>query len=371
MRNKVLGMLVGGAIGDALGMPVETWTPERIREVHTNGVTKYVDPIEHKWFTNDPNGSKTYMPAGTVTDDTQLTIATAKGLIAGHETALEDVSFAPYMDAIASEHVKAMQQTTAGWGKSTVEAIERIQAGIHWSESGKTDVPQRGTGNGIPMKCSPLAIWQNSRMRWKEDENEKTIFNNQPIIDYAAMTHYTKMSAQAGIYHTAGVRLCLIENPEYFKAKYFLNSLWHQTWGLETASEGYTFDISHLNNTDDKLEEPIDKLMKWSDDVFGNPMTVDNARAAFGNGSCYVYDSLPFSYFWFTRDPNSLMSVIRTVNAGGDTDTNAKMVGELIGALHGLEFFQTEENKWAIEGLLCYDEIISLGNHFCDVFGIE
>ena len=63
-RDKILGMLVGGAIGDAWGMGVETWTPEKIKEVHPNGVPEFVAPIGHKWFDAEKH------PPGTTTDDT-------------------------------------------------------------------------------------------------------------------------------------------------------------------------------------------------------------------------------------------------------------------------------------------------------------
>lgn len=148
-RNKVRGMVIGGAIGDALGMPVETWTPEKIKEVHPEGITRFVPPKGHKWF--DPEKT----PAGSTTDDTQLTIATMQGLIAGHDNR-KGSSFEPYMDGIAQAHCTAMKATTDGWGTTTRDAIRRLQNGVHWSISGKTTEPHRGTGNGVPMKIAPL-----------------------------------------------------------------------------------------------------------------------------------------------------------------------------------------------------------------------
>jgi ADP-ribosylglycohydrolase len=59
------------------------------------------------------------------------------------------------------------------------------------------------------------------------------------------------------------------------------------------------------------------------------------------------------------------------INAGGDTDTNGKMVGELVGSLHGIDIFLQEENRWMVDRLLCFDEIVSLANQLCDLFGIE
>lgn len=66
--SRVRGCLLGGAIGDALGAPVEFWPATRIfAEYGEGGVRDYRDGA---W------------PAGSVTDDTQMTLFTVHGLIA-------------------------------------------------------------------------------------------------------------------------------------------------------------------------------------------------------------------------------------------------------------------------------------------------
>ncbi|MFI6445581.1 ADP-ribosylglycohydrolase family protein [Kitasatospora sp. NPDC050543] len=65
--DRVRGALVGGAIGDALGWPVEFWQLYQIREnLGPQGVTGRTAP--RNW---------------EVTDDTQMTLFTAEGLIRG------------------------------------------------------------------------------------------------------------------------------------------------------------------------------------------------------------------------------------------------------------------------------------------------
>src|SRR4051794_24474709 len=123
-RGKIRGMLVGGAIGDALGAPVETWDLPRIIEAHGGPITGYVPPIGHRWFKPDE-----FFP-GMTTDDTQLTVATLEGLINGHPAATDRGDFGCYMDAIAQAHVGAMKFAVGGWGKSTTEAVRRIAAGV-------------------------------------------------------------------------------------------------------------------------------------------------------------------------------------------------------------------------------------------------
>lgn len=61
------GCLLGGAIGDALGAPVEFWSLGQIRErLGPAGVTGYIEAT------------------GRITDDTQMTMFTAEGLIRAH-----------------------------------------------------------------------------------------------------------------------------------------------------------------------------------------------------------------------------------------------------------------------------------------------
>lgn len=375
-RSKVLGMLVGGAIGDALGMPVETWTSERIREVHAGGVRRYESPIEHKWFTGDPNDkSLRYMPAGTITDDTQLTIATVRGLIEGHKKVLADGDFKgwfkPYMDSIAAEHVKAKNASTAGWGKSTVEAVERLEAGCCWSQSGKTDNPHRGTGNGVPMKCSPLAVWGLCDIAKVQHEGLRCV-NFQHVVHFSAMTHYTKISAEAAVIHTAAIESLLnTADAGTFHSKTFCDLIADGVFEWQQEDNPNYWNVDALNESEDNLRKRLWLLSHLCLTGEIEDLGIDDMRYEFGSGSCYVYDSLPFAYAWFLRDPHSFQSILDTVNAGGDTDTNAKLVGEMIGALHGIEFFHEEENLWSIAELPCEGELIDLGNELCDVLGID
>ena len=68
--DRVRGSLLGGAVGDALGWPIEFYELDAIREFHgPQGVTGFV-PIGH-----DPGAPQ------QITDDTQMTLFTAEGLL--------------------------------------------------------------------------------------------------------------------------------------------------------------------------------------------------------------------------------------------------------------------------------------------------
>ncbi len=70
-RSRVRGSLLGGAIGDALGAPVEFWDVERIRrQCGRGGVREYV-----------PENVAGVPVHGRITDDTQMTLFTVEGMI--------------------------------------------------------------------------------------------------------------------------------------------------------------------------------------------------------------------------------------------------------------------------------------------------
>ncbi|WP_405402730.1 ADP-ribosylglycohydrolase family protein [Streptomyces sp. NBC_01104] len=74
-RSRIRGCLLGGAIGDALGNPVEFLSLAGIRRAHgEQGV---------QGLTADEDGA-----VGRVTDDTQMTLFTAEGLVRAHSRAM-------------------------------------------------------------------------------------------------------------------------------------------------------------------------------------------------------------------------------------------------------------------------------------------
>lgn len=82
--DRFLGSILAGAVGDALGAPVEFLTIETIRrQFGPDGTTGY--EVE-------------YGGRGTITDDTQMTLFTLEGLIRGHRGEHADL-FAPMQHA--------------------------------------------------------------------------------------------------------------------------------------------------------------------------------------------------------------------------------------------------------------------------------
>jgi len=323
-KEKILGMFLGIGIGDALGQPVETKDAAYIAKNHGR-LTRYL------------------FDSTVTTDDTQLSLSVARALI---RTGNFD------MDVMAEEHADAFMQNISGWGGSTREAIGRIVDGCHWGKSGITDKPNRGTGNGICMKVAPVGAYMWATNPTCNNPEWTNVLNN--LARLAMMTHRSNMAIASGVVQACGVFKCLNTQPDQFNVDQFIKCVISSTkitknFPQSPADAGYDMEklLSALQNHAEYDQKKI----------------IDE----FGGGSCFVCHSLPFTYMWFVKNPNSVESMYDCVNAGGDTDTNASMLGALLGALHGPEIFPTE----LVDGLNNKDELVEIADQFCEKFSIN
>lgn len=336
-KDKVRGMFLGTAIGDALGMPVEGKSYEHIKEKYGR-LENYISTAGHKWFDGQPLGSWT--------DDTQLTISVAEALIEGDGIDL---------DIQAAHHVKAYKTHTSGWGSTTREAIENLAKGVHWSKSGIYSAFQRedgkklaprGFGNGVAMKAGPLGIYLSARPFDSKEVADK-------LADFTAMTHPTSMAVSSCLAHTYAVFHCMVSDHERFNIKLFINT-------VVNASEIGRQYFPDTANADD-----ITERFRLLETVTTQTQTEEIVKE-FGKGTYYVYNSLPFTYAFLVRNPTNIEALYECASAGGDTDSNASMLGALLGALNGTSIFP----KALVDGLHSTNEIIKLADTFSERFGI-
>ena len=160
LEERITGALVGAAVGDALGGPVEGFSPEQITERHGGRVRGIVGP----WYGDDWRTARPIAPYhkgdGHITDDTLMTHA----LVRVYATVRD------HLDAYAiAEHLVPDLMTNPRWiPELQTEALplQRIFLAEKWLVArvhyGHVDPREAGNGNivncGAAMYMAPVGL---------------------------------------------------------------------------------------------------------------------------------------------------------------------------------------------------------------------
>jgi ADP-ribosylglycohydrolase len=266
-------VLLGGAIGDALGVFAETKLPNYQPLLDWDGKT---------FLGSEHHGLK----PGFYSDDTQLSLCIAQSLI-------ENNGFNP--DDLAKRYVELFTSNTIrGYGRSTKAAIDNLIAGKHWSESGTAG----SWGNGTAMRSSPFGVYFRNDLKSLVEICK---------ID-SGITHVSP-EAEAGSIAIA------------VAAYYAVNN---DTDNLLDKICPFLPD-SKVKNTISSLDALIN-----SDHI-----TVAQALRVLGT-KADVRETVPSALYLFIKLDSYQDAVIAAIRAGMDTDTTAAIVGALFGTKYGM-----------------------------------
>lgn len=157
-------VLLGGAIGDALGATTEFMKPDRIRE--TIGV--------HREITG---GGWLKLSPGQVTDDTEMTLCVARAIAAR-----------------GAWDLTAIADNFAGWlSGNPLDVGATCRRGIRgYLETGRTEAPrnERDAGNGGAMRVAPVALYTlgDEELLARLAVSQARITHNHPLSDAACVT---------------------------------------------------------------------------------------------------------------------------------------------------------------------------------------
>ncbi|WP_081609838.1 ADP-ribosylglycohydrolase family protein [Mesorhizobium sp. STM 4661] len=140
--DRAMGALIGGALGDALGMPTQLLSPARIAELYGH-VEDFVAPVA------DHPVSRGLL-AGTITDDTEQALLLGRILIVSGDR----FDHTRWVNALLDweRDVKARGSYDL-LGPSTKRAIDAINEGVPAEEAGSG-----GDTNGAAMRIAPVGI---------------------------------------------------------------------------------------------------------------------------------------------------------------------------------------------------------------------
>ena len=289
--EKVKAVVLGHAVADALGVPVEFCSRETLEE----------EPV------TDMTGYGTYnVPAGSWSDDTSMSLCAIGAIVDGKL----------YLNMIATNFVSwyYLADYTPGGrvfdvGLTCDNVIRKMmEEGKLWDECGETS--EYSNGNGSLMRIHPVALYA---YRLNEDVKTKI----EMVEKASAITHaHARSKIACGIY--AFILWRLLDGQENAVAL-----------GLNDAMEYYKDEpeLAHYK-----------RLLSFAD-----IQTVKNTPVSEINSSGYVVDTFESALWCLLTTESYADCVLKAVNLGKDTDTVGAIAGGLAGALYG---YDAIPKKW-------------------------
>lgn len=283
MIEKIKGALFGLAVGDALGVPVEFSTRERLKVIPITGITGY-----GTWN----------QPPGTWSDDSSLAFCLAEGLTHDYDLHLIAANFIAWrMKGYWGAHHNVFDV-----GNATHASITRLINGVSPELAG--GLMESDNGNGSLMRILPLVFMV------KDLPVEERF---QKIKEVSSITHA----------HFRSVLSCFI----YIEmALQILNNM----------------DVEEAYN---KMKKTVlafieDKEFNKREIAYFNRILVsdiEREEESDIHAGGYVLNTIEASLWCLLNSSTYSEAVLKAVNLGGDADTTACVTGGLAGLLYGFD----------------------------------
>jgi poly(ADP-ribose) glycohydrolase ARH3 len=327
--------LLGCAVGDVLGIPVETFNKDQIIEFYgkinvpiTARYLRVGDFSSGKIFPIEavPKEKQRYVFSyGEYSDDTILTLSIAESIIGSGGINIEDIASKHVNEYLSRKMLDG--KVAGGFGKTTIDALNNMARGVAPKYSGA-----QGPGAGPAMKISPVAIYANARndisyLSLAEDISLMTYTDTRSVAGGIVQSHaiYWLLSLQDHVTSDHELADYFRMDSDYFRGR-FMDYICDVCLKVEKKAS------ARMASPEIRL---FDKLY-W---IRNNLDASDEyALRSLGNGGA-SFECHPFSLFMFQKhwdDP--IDGLIETVNLGGDSDTIGAIYGALCGAKNGMIF---------------------------------
>jgi ADP-ribosylglycohydrolase len=317
------GCLLGSAIGDALGAPTEFLRWQAIRAAY--------GPEGIRDFDAKPYG------LGAYTDDTQLAIAVARGILSSRNPGSVGDTMPPIARWFARWYATQSEpgQSRAPGG-ACMRASGRLHRGSHWCESAAsttttgpcgtcglaqfehgrgrpidtdapicgsysgTEAPRQAKGNGAVMRAHPVALAYRADRHLMEEiaRLQATITHDHPLAAEAAAwwVHLVADVIDSG--GEPGVRIGLLEQ------------------------------------VDGELRDWLETAVAFAEEVRDGTLTAREALNQLGRGCWVAEEAVAAALLLWLACDDYTEAVCTAANMDGDSDTVAAMAGALWGAAH-------------------------------------
>jgi ADP-ribosyl-[dinitrogen reductase] hydrolase len=294
-RESIIGCLLGSAVGDALGLPYEKLSKNRIYQAHT--------PIQGHAFIFDK---------GMISDDTEHMCMVAQSLlVSGGDTA----KFTHYLAWRLRFWLLGLPASS---DLSTLKAIFKLLVGSTPQTSGV-----HSASNGAVMRSAIIGVCYG--------HNPSQLL---ALVNMATIITHSHPKAELGAIAIAVAAYLassqsIVQPQEYYQAlqKYLINST---TESLSLETTAFLTLIEQVCISVEQKESGVTFVSKLA----------NNDRGI----SSYVYDTVTIVIqVWLRNQNNYAQGVREIIYLGGDTDTTAAILGGIIGASVG---FAGIPSKW-------------------------
>ncbi|MBZ9707105.1 ADP-ribosylglycohydrolase family protein [Mesorhizobium sp. ESP7-2] len=297
--NRAMGALVGGALGDALGMPTQLLSPVRIAELYGH-VEDFVTP-----FADHPVSKG--LLAGSITDDTEQALLLGRILIESGDR----FDHARWVNALLDweREVKARGSYDL-LGPSTKRAIDAINNGVPAEEAGRS-----GDTNGAAMRIAPVGI----------------MMSLEPLDAFVA-----KVAETCRATHNTSIAIASAAAVAAAVSRGVAGGDWRAASDSAVAAARRAATLGHWVTGGD-----IAARIAWAQDLVRGKVKRDATRLIVdlvGTGVA-SQESVPAAFAVLqVADGDPWQAAIISANLGGDTDTIGAIAAGMAGACTGFSY---------------------------------
>ena len=298
--------IIGLAIGDAMGVPIEFCQREKLMQ---NPLTQMVGYGSHD------------VPKGSWSDDTSMTLATIDSISKNGKIVPSDIAnnFIEWMRNAKYTPTEKVFDI----GRTTLQALARCELKVEKAEEAGGN-GEMDNGNGSLMRILPLAYYCYSKKM--EDEE---ILKEVKVV--SSITHRHEISIMGCYIYT----LFAIELLKGKSFKYAYKKIKRTNYSYFSNNCIYRYDRILKNN-----------IAKYKiDDI---------------SSQGYVVSTLEATLWVLFNTKNYNQAIIGAINLGNDTDTVGACVGGLAGISYGLDSINEVWKK----DLLKYEYICRICEEF-------
>lgn len=249
-------------------------------------------------------------PVGSITDDSQMTIHLMRSIVKLGRYDRNDVILS-YLD---------FANSTSQLGKNTRLILKGIKT-LRGYESRKSKIDPNNESNGPLMRASPLVIF-----------NDYNIWIQDVSITNTSQTNYI-----ANIIYLYALRFALLGKSKE-EIRDLVNSLANQYQNYNIITAVNEAIIGLRRNVDGKISD-------FTGDIQGISYKTNNR-----SNKGWVVHALYAAIYALLHFEDYKTAVDQIILLGGDTDTNAKIAGDLLGAYYGYaKIYENDVTKYNLE----------------------